>query len=478
MARRNFKGANIVVPNAPNQNQNQNQNQARNRGPGGPGGPRDQRICNNCGKRGHIAQDCRSGKVQNNNNNNKNGGNANAQQNQNGRGPKHNNGHNANAKIDPNSTQPDDECYMHPGRGHNNNQCKNPRNVWCLSNSNNNNVQPPQGPRANFAPPQGPRNQYSQTGYGDNRPAVPGAGFNYCERCNEVGHIATRCERPAIQQTKTICHRCKNVGHCHTDCNHPAFCKNCTHYGHYPHECLQPPAFEVVIKPSQADKQRNQPQHVFPFRAANANGNGFQSTSNASGITKVKFADAKGRFVLEKPYNEVQETLTAIYIEEDIKRRRAIADKCYRAHTWYSMTLLNDAIIAGADFFRRVDPANPQIPLSPRRRNDNVERLFQCWINDNAFWQAAATIHKGWNYFRDPRVMDAIARSAKPVCHCCSRQGHIFSATFCELFPGTDVLTVEDYEQWGPMVAFSCGCSVKGYTFIQAEDERQMDCSC
>jgi hypothetical protein len=87
---------------------------------------------------------------------------------------------------------------------------------------------------------------------------------------------------------------------------------------------------------------------------------------------------------------------------------------------------------------------------------------------------AAAFVRKGWNFFRDPRTLDAIARASTPVCHCCSGKGRILSATFTQLVPGTDVLTVEDYDMWGPSVMFSCQCSLNGYSFLQGEDSMEV----
>jgi hypothetical protein len=87
---------------------------------------------------------------------------------------------------------------------------------------------------------------------------------------------------------------------------------------------------------------------------------------------------------------------------------------------------------------------------------------------------AAAFVRKGWNFFRDPRTLDAIARSSTPVCHCCSGKGRILSATFTQLLPGTDVLTVEDYDMWGPSVMFSCKCSLNGYSFLQGGDSMEV----
>ena len=195
------------------------------------------------------------------------------------------------------------------------------------------------------------------------------------------------------------------------------------------------------------------------------------------GTTKAYFANARGELILEAPMDDVQAQLCSIVAENEAARRKAIATKCCAAHTMYSMKLLNEEIVSGASFFRRVDPSNPQIQLPPNvQRTEALERLCQFWINDNSFSLAAAFVRKGWNFFRDPRTLDAITRSSTPVCHCCSGKGRILSATFTQLMPGTDVLTVEDYDMWGPSVMFSCQCSLNGYSFLQGNEDNMEVC--
>lgn len=461
-------------------NNGPNHNKSRNSGPGG-----NQKTCNNCGKHGHLAKNCRS--AQNNN-----GGKGNHQQNQNGRGPKNGKGRNnyndsKQNQVDPNQTKPHDFCYMHKGKTHKNFECNNPNNRWSASKANNGQQQ--QGPQIVF-PGSGPKSRQQHAQQNDypvfavNRHAISGADFNYCERCNEAGHTAVHCERPAISFSLLKCLRCGNEGHSHSECVHPAFCGNCQRLGHATVECPFHTSLETIMGPNNAERHRLQALHA-QHLSSRPNPIQFGGQSNFRpmsqfpfSMTKAYFANGAGEIVLEAPLDEVNHDLSMIVAEREAARRKAIADKCCRAHTMYNMKLLNDEIMEGADFFRRLDPRNPQIQLPANvQRTEALERLVQFWINDNSFWNAAAMIKKGWNYFRDPRVLDAIARSSKPVCHCCSAAGHIFSATFTEMFPGTDVLTVEDYDMWGPMVGFRCQCSVNGYSFLQGEDEGKMDLS-
>lgn len=459
---------------------------------------KNQKTCNNCKKPGHLAKDCRF--AQNNN-----GGNGNPQQNQNGRGSKNGKGHNnynnskQNSKsdkqfVDPKTTEPNDSCYLHKGNSHMNFECKNKNNRWFQSN-NGQQQQPQQqqqqqqqGPRVVF-PQQGPKPKqqaFQQNGapvFAALRYPISGADFNYCERCNETGHTAIHCGRPAVNFSHMKCMRCGNEGHDHSVCVHPALCARCHRIGHAAADCAAQLSFATAIGPNQAQREHLRARHAEinslpPLVRFGGQGTFSHAPQNRFGQTKAYFANGAGEIILEAPMDEVQQELSIIVAEREAARRKAIADKCCRAHTMYSMKLLNGEIMEGAEFFRRLDPRNPQIQLPPDvQRTEALERLVQFWINDNSFWNAAAMIKKGWNYFRDPRVLDAIARNSKPVCHCCSAAGHIFSATFTELFPGTDVLTVEDYDMWGPMVGFRCQCSVNGYSFLQGVDDGRMDLS-
>jgi hypothetical protein len=484
-------------------------------------GGKSQIKCNNCGRTGHKANKCRSSNSNQNNNNNgqgqngkknggrnnqNNGGNNNAPQNQNGRGKK---GNNKNGGwVDPASTNPGDLCYMHGG--HRNNECTAQGNVWSPKNNTNGNG------NNNKKTKNGNNNQnqnQSQNQQQQNRPQhenrhgnqrtnsepISGEKYNYCEFCNVVGHTLRLCNAPKhVARHILTCLQCKHRGHTYTECRHPAYCADCKSLGHSRDECRTPKPARIWITASSSGppdwvlptsdapsmfaeqgRTASPPQQYIPVS---------QSYSHVyppvypqtipqaqAGITKAFFANARGELVLEAPMDEVTSQICSIAAENEAARRQAIATKCCSAHMMYSLKLLNDEIISGASFFRRVDPSNPQIQLPPNvQKTEALERLCQFWINDNSFSMAAAFVRKGWNFFRDPRTLDAIARASTPVCHCCFGKGRILSATFTQLVPGTDVLTVEDYDIWGPSVMFSCQCSLNGYSFLQGEDSMEV----
>ncbi|GAB7328261.1 hypothetical protein MBLNU13_g00272t1 [Cladosporium sp. NU13] len=480
-------------------------------------------TCHYCGQTGHKAKNCRSGQNNGGKNNNNNGqrqnsgknggknkgGNNNAPQNQNG-------GNNNN--VDPAAPKPKGPCYLH-GPGHRNNECKVGANVWSpkhvSSGNSNNKKKTKNGNKTQSQNQQQQQQQQQQNQNQDqqqndrpkhenrhgnkrtNNGPISGAEYNYCERCNIVGHKSIACLAPppdSLARGIITCFQCGNTGHPHTECRHPAFCADCKTLGHSRENCrtAKPasvllstrltgpadwivPTVDVPSMFAETYRVASPPQHYMPVPQVYPQTFSQTYPQAQPGITKAFFANACGELVLEAPMDEVTSQICYIAAENEAARRQAIATKCCSAHMMYSMKLLNDEIVSGERFFRRVDPSNPQIQLPPNvQTTEALGRLCQFWINDNSFSMAAAFVRKGWNFFRDPRTLDAIARSSTPICHCCSGKGRILSATFTQLLPGTDVLTVEDYDMWGPSVMFSCQCSLSGYSFLQGEDSMEV----
>jgi hypothetical protein len=72
-----------------------------------------QKTCNNCDKVGHLAKDCRSSQKKNDGN--------------------------AKTYTDPDTTKPDELCYVHAGKDHKNNVCSSDKNIWSPKYGNGSN---------------------------------------------------------------------------------------------------------------------------------------------------------------------------------------------------------------------------------------------------------------------------------------------------------------------------------------------------
>jgi hypothetical protein len=94
--------------------------------------------------------------------------------------------------------------------------------------------------------------------------------------------------------------------------------------------------------------------------------------------------------------------------------------------------------------------------------------------------QVNISMARGWQFFRDPDVIGALAQNEKPACNGCQRDGLIVDHTFEVLkpeHPDFNVLDMQDYDDWGVFVVFTdCNCCVSkpheagmkgpGYTFV------------
>ncbi|KAM0712127.1 hypothetical protein Q7P37_011221 [Cladosporium fusiforme] len=445
-----------------------------------------QRNCHTCGQPGHIQRDCPQNRNQNQNNQNQNqnrntngqqgrNGNANGRnggvrnQNQNGQNRQNQNGNQnrnntARGNANQQNTDPadvggvNDDCHRHRGRGHTNGECTSASNVHHPehrgSGPNNNQQQQQQQQQPAQPKPQANRHGNIRRDHGP----LSNAENNYCERCNSRGHIAATCDNQRITATIIKCLWCKNPGHTHLECNHPLCCANCRGKGHSAESCRNIPALETRLSapPASVFRVHSQPQG-FAFQPQHR---------QISGSTRATFGPD---FAAPEPLDELTTELLQLKAQRDAERRHAIDTKCWGSHKMYGHKLLNQDIIEGENFFSRIDPSNPQIHLPKDKTPTNtLTQLFANFITHRPFGVAASLIARGWNFFRDPRALDAIARCQVPTCNGCAKKGEILSATFERVTLGTDVLTVDDWDVWGVSVLFGCHCCRDvGYSFVQ-----------
>jgi hypothetical protein len=156
-----------------------------------------------------------------------------------------------------------------------------------------------------------------------------------------------------------------------------------------------------------------------------------------SATQKVHYVDPEGR-IHSGPEEEAKEEFDAIIeqikqgkrevdalaAKKQNKSEKAIIDKCEYALKTYKKQLLNDEIEGGAEALEDMDSND----LEPAE--DAVKTLLPRWIEDKSFSMAAEYVGRGWNFFRDPRVTDAIARSWVLVYQGCKVQGMILESTF------------------------------------------------
>jgi hypothetical protein len=486
---------------APQHQQRNNQNRRNNNN--NNNNNNNQQKCTFCGKPGHLANVCRS-KPNGNGNGNSNG-------NGNARNINMNNNNNNGPKVNPENTKPDQQCYMHPNckTPHTNAACGNPANKWSAKNSanqnnqqNNQQQQQPQ-PQPFKQPPQQQQqrqNKHQEQNFEhyqrtflqqrnahlkERRLPIPGAEYNYCERCNTIGHQAAVCDEPAVRQFRVIvCAQCFNHGHTITECNHPAFCGKCRSVYHTKDACDQKQCPGIALKPAGIERTRAFAASAPPPRpAAVAEPMAAPQAQKAQSAPQFNQGFPNPAFVFTPPghpvfgrapayfhngqwyqvpneISPIRQLVVELAAQQAAETARAVKAKCQTAHASYPLHLLNDAITQTDRDLATVDPSNPRIVLPANIRPTSLfERLTASWLHTGAFARAAALIRAGSNFFRDPRALDGIAKAEKPVCLTCAGPGMVLDAAFHEIVPGqVDVLTVEDHVEWGVSVAFACSC--------------------
>lgn len=443
-------------------------------------------TCHGCGKPGHIKRNCpenanlnqnrntnqqqgrdNNGGRQNGQNNSNQNGNRNRNQNRNQYGNQNGGRNNRNReRVDPAKTSPKDLCYMHGERGgHPNRECSNPMNVHHPEHrdGSQNNRQQQSGQNTSNKP------QINRHGNIRSNHGPLGNGGNYCERCNVRGHTAVTCQNPPAAFPVITCLYCKNKGHSHLECNHPLCCSKCREKGHSAESCRNLPADSTKFSWPASTYTRTQPfiqpQHVFQFPV---------QQSQPKGTTKAFFGSD---FKAPAPLDDLHDELLQFKVQKEAERREAVSSKCWAAHRMYGHNLMNSEILEGNRFFSSLDPANPQINLPKNQTPTSaLERLFTHFITFRPFGAAANLVANGWNFFRDPRALDAIAGCRVPVCNGCAKKGNILDATFEPIPVGADVLTVDDWDVWGVSIVFKCWCCKEaGYSFMEAANDK-MDC--
>lgn len=452
-----------------------NFNQQRSR----PGGrDNNHRPCYVCGQMGHIARACpttRDKPESSKDASQRRNGNGNG----NGKGKQRMNSSASSSSgdkqfTDPANATPNGQCYMHPRSNHSNADCTNPRNRF---SSRNNGTQGSDGRKSRQQQDSQPKPQHNRHGnIRSNHGPLQNPG-DYCERCNTRGHIAVTCQNPGPGAAAVItCMMCKNRGHTHIECQHPLCCTNCRQVGHSRFSCRNPMAPEAMMGPSPLDLERIRAGAQYAASHQQGCSHSFQHAAQTHPtITKASFGPT---FQLAEPEDELTAELFRMQRAAAAERRRLVAAKCYASATMYGHSLFNGEIEQGARFLGGIDPNHPQIVLpSYLKKTEAAERLFQSLIKNRSLSTAAGLISNGWNFFRDPRTMDAVARSQAPFCHGCSGKGIILNATFNRVPAGADVLELEDWDIWGVNILFSCHCcKAYGYTFVHDEGER-MDMS-
>lgn len=114
--------------------------------------------------------------------------------------------------------------------------------------------------------------------------------------------------------------------------------------------------------------------------------------------------------------------------------------------------------------------------LYKKENYNNAIRNLSCAIEEQQTlspkrkMQLLCSIAQGCQFWRDPKAMEALVTGLVPWCHACGERGVILDRHLrqnpIEAAEGTDVLVVQDFEDWGLFVAFECKCCNHGYSWV------------
>jgi hypothetical protein len=99
------------------------------------------------------------------------------------------------------------------------------------------------------------------------------------------------------------------------------------------------------------------------------------------------------------------------------------------------------------------------------QRNANIIQAKDILPNP-VYWEVSKRMAWGYQFYRDPRAVEAVVRNQKACCLTCKRQG-VFLDGQMRGIADRDILTIRDGDEWGVFVMFECSCSKEGWSYVK-----------
>lgn len=280
----------------------------------------------------------------------------------------------------------------------------------------------------------------------------------YCAACNSREHAADKCSNKgesnwSLLHSPITCYRCCLRGHLAAECQNPAQqrCSACHGAGHKTDDCkstilrgihaspqpvglgIQQPAPSISFVPNPT-----QPRPVHPFHR--------QPQTQRTGSVSVSSN-------ISKYYSDKEIAAGAQICRE---RELTANSRAIRAKVDYSVQSY------------RKQNYNQQI------RQLQAQIQEQRTLSSNLLWDVSYRIAQGYQFWRDPLAMEAIATRKKPVCIKCGKDGHILDRFMNASVINDDVTKIEEFSDWGVFIMFDCTCCNEGFQYIPRFDGEEM----
>lgn len=324
------------------------------------------------------------------------------------------------------------------------------------------------------------------------RPMFNNPSVSYCAACNMTGHCVEICRNDdaliKLHQSRFYCTLCEAKGHVSIDCKnpHPKRCSNCHKPGHSVSECraekdprqlyfgdntrragerfqwrLPGPVNGWVLAPGQKlrmelnrlkDESRRNGQQLSSEFLIHAEA--MIKQANASMFRASHFQNGgPSNPVYQSPYNNFAAPQPAgsfirrssVALLQDAQRNRAIQEQIDRSAKSYPKHNAQQVIIDGGPKAVKANLLTENNLLHAKMRMGSCRSTF----------------------FRDPRAIEAIAMQQRARCRTCKTNAFFLDKGFRTIPIDVDVLTLDDYIDWGLFIMFDCRCCDKGgYDFF------------
>ncbi|KAK5168152.1 zinc finger protein [Saxophila tyrrhenica] len=252
---------------------------------------------------------------------------------------------------------------------------------------------------------------------------------HYCASCNTTAHYERNCPFPGncfrVQRSVMTCWKCGYRGHTGDECQNPEpveyskRCGVCRAQGHRTEQCGN------VVQQRMCDAM---------------------VTGQGVGQNRFRWGDVAMSGTAQQGQQVPQQQMPAFPVHQ-------------ASTPLQTPPAANAAANASPAHLTALRQKAQRSAMLYHLRNYNLfianhsSEIQSTLLNQRTWMLLSAKIAQGYQFWRDPRAMHAIATGKKPCCYTCRQEGVILDGQMCGV-GGKDALDVEDFAEWGVFVMF------------------------